>query len=130
MKVVVTGGRDYADQQRVDEILDTIHRETRIEMLGHGDASGADSLADDWAKRRGVAVDPHPADWDDIDTPPVLIRVRNGKPYNVLAGFRRNIDMLDEIRPDLVVAFFGSRGTAHCRMEAFKRGIAVLDVDT
>lgn len=129
MKVVVTGGRDYADQQRVDEILDTVHRETGIDVLGHGNAPGADSLADDWAKRRGVAVDAHPADWDDIDTPPVLIRVRNGKPYNVLAGFRRNIEMLETVAPQLVVALPGGRGTAHCRREAFKRGIAVLDVD-
>jgi len=129
MIVVITGGRNYDDQARVDEILDTLHRETGIEMLGHGDASGADSLADKWAKRRGVRVTAKPATWDDIDTPPVLIRVRDGKPYNVLAGFRRNTEMLDEWQPHLVVVFPGGRGTAHCRREALKRRIAILDVD-
>ena len=49
MKVIVCGGRNYSDRKRVFTTLDALHAETPITVLMHGDARGADALADDWA---------------------------------------------------------------------------------
>ncbi|MEG3175817.1 DUF2493 domain-containing protein [Sphingomonas sp. RB3P16] len=129
MRVVVTGGRDYRDQKRVAEALNTIHAERPIEVLIHGAATGADTLAAEWAWQRKIPVEPYPAAWDDITAMPCRIRYKGRKPYNALAGHARNIRMLMLSAPTLVVAFPGGAGTAHCRAQALRRGIAVMDVD-
>ena len=130
MRIAVTGGRDYVDRQRVEETLNRIHAATPLDVLIHGDASGADTLAREWAVRNGVTHDPYPADWANIDAMPCRIKVgKNRKPYNALAGFNRNVRMLTLSAPGLLVAFPGRAGTAHCRAQALRRGIPVLDVD-
>ena len=122
MIVAVTGGRNYADRQQVAATLSRLP----IHLLIHGAASGADTLAAEWAEETGIAVKACPADWDDIDTPPVRIGVTStGKPYNKLAGFARNVLML-ESGGDALVVFAGGKGTAHCHREAVKRGIRII----
>lgn len=59
-------------------------------MIIHGAAPGADTLADEWAKAVGKEIEAYPADW---------------KRYGKRAGFLRNTQMLEEGRPDRVVAF-------------------------
>lgn len=75
----------------------------------HGDARGADRLADHAARGLGLKVEPYPADWS-----------RYGK----RAGILRNLEMLDS-NPTTVIAFWDgeSRGTQHTIDEARKRGI-------
>ncbi len=75
-------------------------------------ARGADLLAAAWARSRGIPARPFPADWN-----------RDGK----AAGFLRNVRMLREGRPDLVVAFPGGKGTAHMVGLARRAGVAVLE---
>lgn len=74
--------------------------------------SGADMLADEVARRLGLAREKHPAKW----------RV-NGS-FDRQAGFKRNIEML-ESGVDFVLAFWdgSSPGTAHTLREAKKRSI-------
>jgi len=97
-RVLVCGGREYADKDRVFKILDTIVTAipNRAFTIIHGNAKGADSLADEWAKDRKINVDAYPADWD-----------THGK----RAGFIRNKQMLDEGKPNVVIAFPGGIGT-------------------
>jgi acetylornithine deacetylase/succinyl-diaminopimelate desuccinylase-like protein len=130
MRILVTGGRDYTDRRRIYEALDTIHANRAITEVIHGDCRGADRLAASWAKQRGIPDDPHPADWDDIDAPGAIIRRdrETKKFYNAAAGHQRNLKML-ALEPDLVVAFPGGPGTAHCVANALKRLIAVMSVD-
>jgi YspA, cpYpsA-related SLOG family len=97
MRVVVTGGRYYADQGHVWSVLDAIHIRTPISILMHGGATGADALAAAWAVVRNVPVEEFKADW---------------KKYGKSAGPRRNHAMLEYGDPDLVVAFPGHDGTA------------------
>ena len=59
-------------------------------------ARGADTLADKWAAANGHRSEGYPADWDT---------------YGRRAGFLRNKQMLEEGKPDLVVAFPGGKGT-------------------
>ena len=140
MRIAVTGGRDYANQARVDEALGAVHADSAITLLIHGrctvigDAGdpvfqGFDRLADNWARSRGIPVMEFPADWENIGTRPCSIGVnRAGRPYNKLAGFNRNIAMLEQGEPELLIVGPGGRGTAHCHAHALKRGIPSLEV--
>lgn len=106
-RVLVCGGRDYADAARVAEVLSGLS----IAVLIHGAAKGADTLAARWAADHAVAVEPYPADW---------ARHSRG------AGMVRNRQMLTEGRPDLVVAFPGGKGTANMVALARKAGVEVM----
>lgn len=113
LRVIVCGGRDFSDRSLLHKTLDRIHLETPIGHLWHGNASGADTLADWWAKQlRTIAVHPVPAQWSK---------------FGRAAGPKRNEAMLgNEI--DLVIAFPGGRGTADMIRRAQKRGVRVIKV--
>jgi len=76
MRVLVFGGRDYNDGRCLYRVLDAVHERGNITCIVEGEASGADKLARLWAEDRGVAVDPYPADWDNIDRPGAVVRRR------------------------------------------------------
>lgn len=131
MRILACGGRKYRDQARVDTALDTIHAATPIEVVIHGCAGGADRMAADWARRRGVKIDPYPADWDNLDHPQARLKWNTfrRRMYDANAGFRRNLRMLIEGCPQLVVAFPGGAGTDDMVAKALKNNVAVLSVD-
>jgi hypothetical protein len=103
MRVLVCGGRNYGDYVFLSSILTNIHDTTPITLIIHGAANGADSLADRWAATHHVPVRAFPADW-----------VRHGR----AAGPLRNKKMLDEGKPDVVVAFPGNKGTRNMVAQA------------
>ena len=116
MRVLVCGGRDYRNPQRIREVLDQIHSEHGVTLLLiHGDASGADSSASAWASNSGVDQVKFPANW----------RGRGNS-----AGPYRNAIMLQLIPPDLVVAFPGGRGTRHMVVCARGLGVEVREIDS
>jgi hypothetical protein len=106
-RVLVTGGRRLTDHGPIWKALDDIHAETPIEVVIHGMCpTGADAMAGDWALHNQVLVQEYEADWDNLDVPGARIRIgKNGKPYNVLAGFQRNERMLRHSCPTIVLAF-------------------------
>lgn len=110
MKVLVCGGRNYRDRQRVFAELLSLHLRIPITLVIHGGASGADGLAHSWAERFGVQSKVFQAAWD-----------KHGK----AAGPIRNSQMLLE-NPDLVLAFPGGRGTADMVNKAKNAGVQVL----
>lgn len=111
MRVLVTGGRHYADREFLYAALDALHAEHGFRLLIHGGATGADALAQDWAEHRGVVPQAYPADWTK---------------YRKAAGPIRNRQMLDEGKPDLVVAFPGGDGTANMVSIAKRAGVPVI----
>lgn len=113
MRVLVCGGRDYNDWQRVAAELERIHDEKPVSIIIHGGATGADSLASWWAKAMDVPEITYHADWIT---------------YGKAAGPRRNQLMLDGGKPDLVVAFPGGRGTADMVRRAEEAGVKVMRV--
>lgn len=113
MRLVVTGGRDYANCALVARVL-AVLRPTR---LAHGAARGADTLAAEFAATLGTEVVAYPAQWQYPD---------GGLDRG--AGFKRNATMLRTEQPDLVLAFPGGKGTAHCVATARSLGIPVLQV--
>ena len=94
MRILVCGGRDYNDDTMFRKVLTKyFHRDM---VIIQGDARGADYLAKMYAKNFGVACESYPADWDK---------------YGKRAGYIRNVQMLNEGKPDLVIAFPGGKGT-------------------
>lgn len=112
-KVLVCGGRDYWDRERLFSILDVAHSANPIVLLIHGGASGADDLAGQWAKLTGIPQKPYPADW---------------KIEGKSAGPKRNQRMLDDGKPHMVIAFPGGAGTADMIRRAKKAKVPVVTV--
>ncbi len=50
MRLLITGGRKFADRGLIRAILDRLHAQHRFTLLIHGDARGADRLAAEWAQ--------------------------------------------------------------------------------
>jgi len=116
MNVIVCGGRDYRDRDAAFRALDAFAAVHPIWLLVHGGARGADSIAGEWAKARGIRVKEMPADWN---------------AHGRKAGPLRNVDMLDGLlRSDApsvaVLAFKGGRGTAHMTGIAARAGVRVF----
>lgn len=95
MRILVCGGRDYQDVNRIASVLSE-YSDKDVTII-HGGARGADTLAGEWAMRFAKDVVVFKADWDK---------------YGKAAGAIRNQQMLDEGKPDMVIAFPGGRGTA------------------
>ncbi len=112
-RVIVCGGRDYADKGKVWDTLSAAWIGDDLDSLAHGGASGADSLAGEWAQSMQIDYRVYPARW--------TLEGRS-------AGPRRNLRMLDDFKPALVIAFPGGRGTAHMVEIARKAGVDVYEV--
>ena len=123
MKIVcVTGSREYRDQTRLFQVLDTHHPQ----LIVHGGARGADTLAELYGTHHRIPTKVFRADWDT---------------YGKSAGHLRNIEMGNALiiarkkgHQITVVAFpIGeSRGTRHMMKIARARNfdLHVIDDDT
>lgn len=106
MRLLMCGGRDYTDAATVSRAFDVL----KPSVVIHGDARGADTLADEEAKRRGIDRIRFPANW---------------KRDKKAAGPIRNQRMIDEGKPDAVCAFPGGNGTADMIRRAKAAGLKV-----
>jgi hypothetical protein len=119
MRVLVCGGRDYRDLETLKETLAGLRQEhpDMVVICGYNphDAryQGADQLAYLWAKANRVPVFPFPAFWE-----------KYGRP----AGPLRNRQMMDDGRPQLVVAFPGGDGTANMVAIARAQGVQRMEI--
>lgn len=108
MRILVCGGRDFTDYKYVLDTLDRLSLDwPKLEEDEYGNwlpdvtiisggARGVDSMAIDWAVTNWCSFEKYPAKWYQ---------------YGKLAGYLRNIEMLEKGKPDLVVAFAGGKGT-------------------
>lgn len=109
MKVLVTGSRGWDDEQIIHLMLDGIVKRqvalgrTDQVIIVHGDAVGADTMAENWVKKMRknpfISVDSHrhpvsPEDW---------------KKYGKAAGHIRNHKMADEEEPNVAFAFWDGK---------------------
>ncbi len=117
MRVLVCGGRDYCDSSTVWGRLDELRRSVPLGtmMVIQGGATGADQIAREWCGAREVPYDNFAADWN---------------AYGKAAGPMRNQRMLDQGRPDLVLAFPGGRGTADMMRRAKTAGVRVVEIES
>lgn len=113
MKLLVCGGRDFDNKAALKSAMNSaVGLETNVVVI-HGAARGADKLAGTIAAEAGVPVMVFPADWE-----------RYGK----AAGFKRNVQMLTEGKPDLVLAAPGGKGTAMMVKIAKEAGVPVIEI--
>jgi hypothetical protein len=112
-RILITGSRTWTDRDTIWRVLgDTVAPIdiTRETVLVSGACPrGADALAEDWARRYGLTVERHRANWQ-----------LEGK----RAGFIRNARMVN-LGADICLAFIkdGSRGASHTARLAEEAGI-------
>ena len=120
MRILVCGGRDFTNWVLLNRTLhhtvyDGDHTDYSKQVIIHGKDKGADTLAGQWADINNVPVLEYPADW---------------AKYQHRAGPIRNQRMIDEGKPDLVVAFPTPKfkGTWDMIRRAEKAGIETIVV--
>jgi hypothetical protein len=113
MRVLICGDRNWDKEGIVKRVL----LQSGATVVIHGDARGADSIAGTLATSLGLKVEAFPADW---------------QRYGRAAGPIRNQQMLDEGRPEKVIAFHPSietsKGTADMVRRARAAGLPVTVV--
>lgn len=111
--IIVCGGRNYDRRKMVFSTLSAIHQRYVIVKLKHGGCSGADALADEWARKNNVQVEVFEALW---------------KQEGNAAGPTRNKRMA-ESGADLCIVFPGGSGTSNMVRCAVEFKIPVINVD-
>lgn len=106
--LLVTGGRDFDDEDRVNDVLAGMQSRFPGFLTVQGGARGADKLARDWCFENGHPCATFAAAWDY---------------YGKRAGGIRNQWMLDYLKPDAVCYFPGGAGTADMVRRAQRQGI-------
>lgn len=109
-RVLVCGGRDFADAKSLYNALDMLHLTVGVDVVIHGCARGADTFAGRWARENRVTEERFPADWET---------------HGRAAGHIRNRHMLLEGKPDMVLAAPGGVGTENMVQQAEKAGVRV-----
>lgn len=114
VRALVCGSRHWTDAALIYDVLDAKCPDVVI----HGDARGADTIAGRWARERRAEEIRFPADW---------------KTHPKGAGPIRNRRMLREGKPDIVYAFSddlaASKGTANMVAQARRAGVPVTLYD-
>lgn len=132
LRILICGGRNFGNLDRefetqeeyaqawnemcfIEEKLVDLSVNKRDELLIiQGEAKGVDYCAKSWAKLYGIPCAGYKADWEK---------------YGKSAGFIRNKQMLNEGKPDLVVAFPGGKGTKMMVELAKKAGVKVIEYE-
>lgn len=116
-RVIVCGGRAYHGRDFIYEILDQLRNdcswtEKSLKII-QGGATGADTYAKLWAILRNIPYVEYPAEWDK---------------FGFAAGAVRNVKMLQNEKPHLVIAFPGGNGTDNMVKVAKANGTSVKDL--
>ena len=112
MRLLVCGSRNFTDKETIAERMRWMLNPGDVVI--HGGARGADSIAGEVAAKMGLEVIVYKANWE-----------RDGRS----AGPIRNDLMLKDGKPDAVLAFFNpgtSRGTQDMVSRARRAGVPVL----
>ena len=111
MNVAIVGYRLFKDYDRFGEIVDKFLEENDVKMIISGGATGADKLADRYAREHNIPLEVYPADW---------------KKLGKRAGPVRNTQIVK--RADVVIAFLSkkSKGTLDTIFKARKAGKRVI----
>lgn len=109
-RIAVFGGRDLRCSVQIRSALDDVLHKHGPFIVVHGACpTGADRIASQWARWRGLPEEPHPADW---------------QVHGKRAGPLRNQEMVNS-GLDGAVAFPGGRGTADMARRCEAAGIHI-----
>jgi hypothetical protein len=131
VRVLVCGDRHYDSEDYVHLRLDEqdARQPTGLSHIIDGTAAGADTFGYTWRMKRGRSGQRFRPHWrHDEGCEPGCV-----KPQGRKAGVLRNQQMLDEGKPDLVIAFHDniaeSRGTRDMINRSVKAGILTILYD-
>lgn len=112
MKLAFVGSRSFTDY---DLMVDNLSRFNPTVIVSGGCPSGADHLAERYAKEHGIPMEIHPVGWCD---------------HGSIAGFIRNTQLVDAA--DWVIAFwdFTSNGTRDTIKKAKAAGKPLTIINT
>ena len=120
-RIMIAGSRDFKDYEFLKTTVvkaiakrDYVVTQFDSIVIVSGKAKGADCLREKFAEEFGLEVEEYKAEWDNLELQPCKIKYNEyGKPYNCLAGFNRNLAMINA--SDLVIMFSvnNSPGTAN-----------------
>lgn len=112
MRILVCGDRNWTNYISIVEVISTLPKDS---IIIHGCARGADTLAGIIAKNWKLKVLEFPAKW---------------KEFGKRAGVFRNQQMIDDGKPDLILAFHNdienSKGTKDMLKRGKKHGIKCI----
>ena len=111
MRVLVCGARGFNDRKLLTQVLHSL-TPAPTTIIQDGETVAAE-LSGRWTRENGLVLETYSADW---------------KNSGVLAGRIRNQRMLDEGKPELIVAFAANRETNHLTVRARAMGIKVVEV--
>lgn len=118
-KLIIAGGRDFFDADKLNSEMDRIWKEQCFPAdhtyeIVSGGAKGADALGEAWAKSKGLDIKVFEADW---------------KTHPRAAGPIRNKQMAEYA--DGLVAFWDkkSKGTKNMIDTALKMGLVVVVIE-
>lgn len=131
MRILVCGGRNFNDRDKLVRVLDKFCEDRELNTpidkrppcgnympenvtIIAGKARGADTMAAEWAVVNWTGLEEYPADWNK---------------YGKAAGYIRNKQMLDEGKPDVVIAFPGGAGTKMMCKIAREAGVEVIEIE-
>ena len=118
VSILVCGGRDFNNisflKSRLEDFCCYIYDkfDEEVNIVIHGAAKGADTLAESWAKSKAIKYVGVPANWNE---------------HGMSAGPIRNKVMLD-LDPDYVIGFDGGKGTANMLSIAKAKGTKTFHI--
>lgn len=112
--LAIVGSRTFTDEKLFVHLADLVFFKIPFlkRRIVSGGAPGVDTLAEEWAKKSLIECKVFKADWKNLEVQPCKIKYNSkGEPYNALAGFNRNKEIIREA--DVVFAIWdgSSSGT-------------------
>lgn len=115
MKILICGDRNYKNKNKIKNFLKKVPKNSTII---NGGCRGADLIAQQEAKELKLNVETYPAEW---------------RLYGRAAGPIRNLKMLNEGKPNFVIAFHNnieeSKGTKNMLKISKKANVKTFVVD-
>ncbi|QXH35706.1 DUF2493 domain-containing protein [Pseudomonas muyukensis] len=111
MRVLICAGRHFADRQRCRQALDALQCQQPVRVLIHGGSQHLGGEIEGWAREHGADIVRYPPNWQ-----------LHGKQAERL----RNLFMLRDSRPDLVLALPGGDDTEELLARARGQDLNVI----
>lgn len=92
-RTIIAGSRSIKDYDLLVEAVEESGFNITTVLSGQA-YYGVDKLGERWADDNGIPLELYPADWSDLTHPDaVIVTSKWGKPYDAIAGHRRNETM-------------------------------------
>ncbi len=114
MRLIIAGGRHLDDVTLIRSALSRAHSLRPVTVLIHGGNGALGIIAEDWAREMRLHVVRYPANWREF-----------GKRAEAI----RNAFMLEDSRPDMLLALPGGNDTADLIANATRLGLPVIGAE-